>query len=104
VNSSPEGARITDIYGNLPQLGSATGEGTIAESGAINFTLNAKLNSSSPLGAVTNQAVNAVGGIVGGLLHANAKPAPASNRAIPLTITGTAASPSIKANIKAMLK
>ncbi len=104
VNSSPQGARITDIYGNLPQLGSATGEGTIAESGAINFTLNAKLNSSSPLGAVTNQAVNAVGGIVGGLLHPNAKPAPASNRAIPLTITGTAASPSIKANIKAMLK
>jgi AsmA protein len=78
VNSSPQGARITDIYGDLPQLGSATGEGTIAESGAINFNLKAKLNSSNPVGAVTNHAL--------------------------LTITGTAASPSIKANIGAILK
>jgi AsmA protein len=104
VNSSPQGARITDIYGNLPQLGSATGQGTVAESGAINFNLIAKLNSSNPVGAVTNQAVNAVGGIVGGFLHPNAKPTPASNRGIPITITGTAASPSIKANIGAILK
>ena len=104
VNSSPQGARITGIYGNLPQLGSATGQGTVAESGAINFNLNAKLNSSNPVGAVTNQAMNAVGGIVGGFLHPSAKPTPLSNRGIPLTITGTAASPSIKANIGAMLK
>ncbi len=104
VNSSPQGARITDIYGNLPQLGSATGEGTVAESGAINFNLMAKLNSSNPVGAVTNQAINGVGGIVGGLLHPNAKQAPASNREIPVTITGTAASPSIRANIGAILK
>ncbi len=79
VNSSPQITRITNILGNLPQLGSATGEGTIAESGAINFTLTAKLNPSNPAGAAT-------------------KPAPFSNRAIPLTITGTATNPSIKAN------
>ena len=52
VNSSPQGARITDIYGDLPQFGSATGDGTVAESGAINFNLNAKLNSSNTVGAV----------------------------------------------------
>ena len=34
--------------------------------------------------------------------HPNAKPAPTSNRGIPLTITGTAASPMIRANIGAM--
>ena len=104
VNSSPQGARITDIYGNLPQIGSASGEGTVSESGSINFNLTAKLNSSNAVGAVTNQAMNAVGGIVGSFLHPNAKPAPAGNRGIPLTITGTAANPSIKANIGAMLK
>ena len=104
VNSSPQGARITDIYGDLPQLGSATGEGTIADTGAINFNLTVKLNSSNAVGAVTNQAMNAVGGIVGGFLHPNAKPAPASGRGIPLTITGTENSPSIKANLGSMLR
>ncbi|MGA8088424.1 MAG: AsmA family protein [Terracidiphilus sp.] len=104
VSSSPEGAKITDIYGNLPQLGSATGEGTVAQSGAIDFNLTAKLNSSNAVGAVANTAVNAVGGIVGGFLHPGTKPAPVSNRGIPLTITGTAASPSIKANLGAMLR
>ena len=104
VNSSPQGARITGIYGNLPQLGSVTGEGTIAESGAINFSLIAKLNSSNPVGAVANQAMNTVGGIVGGFLHPNAKTTPDSGHGIPLTITGTAASPSIKANVGAMLR
>jgi len=104
VSSSPEGAKVTDIYGNLPQLGSATGEGTVAQSGAIDFNLTAKLNSSNAVGAVANSAVNAVSGIVGGFLHPNAKPAPTSNRGIPLTITGTASSPTIRANIGAMLR
>jgi AsmA protein len=104
VNSSPQGARITDIYGNLPQLGSATGQGTIAQSGAIDFNLTAKLNSTNAVGAVANTAVNAVGGIVGGFLHPTAKPTLASNRGIPLTITGTSTNPSIKANIGAMMR
>jgi AsmA protein len=104
VVSSPEGAKITDIYGNLPQLGSATGAGTVAQSGAIDFNLTAKLNSSNVLGAAANSAVNAVGGIIGGFLHPNSKPAPASNRGIPIIITGTASSPSIRANIGAMLR
>jgi AsmA protein len=80
VNSSPQDTKITEIYANLPQLGTATGEGTIAESGAIAFNLNAKLNPSNP----------------------PANPKPASNRAIPLTITGTAASPSFKVDAGAM--
>jgi AsmA protein len=103
VRSNPEGAKVTDIFGNLPQLGSASGEGTVAQSGAINFNLTAKLNSSNPVGAVANTAVNAVGGIVGGFLHPNSKPSLASNRGIAVTITGTATNPSIRANIGAML-
>ncbi|HEY2466382.1 MAG TPA: AsmA family protein [Terracidiphilus sp.] len=104
LNSSPESTRITEIYGNLPQIGTATGEGTVAPSGALDFNLNAKLNSSNAVGAIANNAVNAVSGIVGGFLHPKAKPAPASNLGIPLTITGTASSPSIRANIGQMLK
>ena len=81
VNSSPQDTKITEIYANLPQLGSATGEGTIAESGAIAFNLNAKLNPSNP--------------------PANAKPG-SESRVIPLTITGTAATPSFKVDAGAM--
>lgn len=104
INSSPQETHITDIYGNLPQIGSATGEGTVAASGAIDFNLNAKLNSSNVVGAAANSAMNAVGGLVGGFLHSKAKPAPTTNRGIPLTITGTATSPTIRANIGQMLR
>ena len=104
VNSSPEETKITDIYGNLPQIGTATGEGTVAPSGSLDFNLDAKLNSSNAVGAVANSAVNAVSGLVGGFLHPKATPAPASNRGIPLTITGTASNPSIHANIGQMLR
>lgn len=104
VNSSPQNTRITDIYGNLPQLGTATGAGTVEPTGTINFNLTATLNSSNAIGAVANTAVNAVSGIVGGFLHPKAKPAAAANRGIPLTISGTAASPSIRANLGQMLR
>jgi AsmA protein len=77
VSSSAEGSRITEIACNLPQLGLATGEGSVAQTGAIDFNLNAKLNPS--------------------------KETP-SSRAIPLTITGTAVNPLIKANGAAPLK
>ena len=104
LNSTPQGTRITNIYGNLPQIGTATGEGTVASSGALDFNLDAKLNSSNIVGAAANSAMNTVSGFVGGFLHPNAKPAPATNRGIPLTITGTASSPSIRANIGKMLR
>lgn len=104
LNSSPDGTRITDIFGDLPQVGTATGEGTVAPSGALDFSLNAKLNSSNAVGAVANTAMNAVGGLVGGIVHPKTKPTPESNRGVSLTITGTASSPLIRANIGQMLK
>lgn len=104
VNSSPQGTQLKDIYGNLPQIGTATGEGTIAPSGALDFSLNAKLNSSNAVGAVANTAMDVVGGVAGGILHPKTKPTLASNRGIPLTITGTATNPSIRAHLGAVLK
>jgi AsmA protein len=104
LHSSPQSTQITDIYGNLPQIGSATGSGTISPSGALDFKMVATLNSSNAVGAVANLAQNAVGNLVGGFLHPNAKPTAATNRGIPLTITGTASSPTIRANVGAMLR
>ena len=116
VNSSPEGTKLTDIYANLPQIGSATGEGTVAPSGSINFNLTAKLSSSNiagvamnSAGAAADRALNSVGGtagsLLGGLLHTKTNPATSlANRGVSLTITGTATNPSIHANVGAMLR
>ena len=104
VNSSPQMTQISNIYGNLPQLGTATGAGTVSPEGALDFKMVATLSSKNAVGAVANQAVSQVSGLLGGFLHPNAKPS-ATNSAhgVPLAITGTATSPSIRANIGALL-
>jgi AsmA protein len=104
VNSSPQSTQFANIYANLPQVGTASGGGTVSPSGALDFQLVAKFNSSTGVGAVANQAMNAVSGFVGGFLHSKTKSAPTGNAGIPLTITGTASNPSIRANLRAMLK
>lgn len=110
INSSPQVTEIDDIYGNAPQIGTATGSGTVSPAGAINFNLVAKLSSSNVVGAAVNQATNAisnqVSGLVGGFFgkKPGAAPATNANRGIPITITGTTQSPSIRANIGAMLR
>jgi len=105
VNSTPQTTEFSDIYGNLPQIGSATGSGSVSSSEALDFKMVATLSSNNAVGQVANQAMNTVSNFVGGFLHPNAKPAAANtNRGIPITITGTAASPSIHANVLSMLK
>ena len=105
VNSSPQTTQIDNIYANMPQLGSATGSGTVAPSGAIDFKLTATLASSNLVGSTANQAMGAARTIVGGFLHAAAKPAPGNaNHGIPVTITGTASNPTIHANVLAAFK
>jgi AsmA protein len=104
LHSSPQSTQISDIYGNLPQIGSATGSGTISPTGALDFKMVATLNSSNAVGAVANVAATAVGGIVGGFLHPKAKPASTTSHGIPLTITGAASNPTIRANVGAMLR
>ena len=76
LHSAPDGTRLSDIYGEMPQIGTATGNGTVAPSGEIDFHLTAKLNGSG----------------------AKAKPA-LGGRTVPLTITGTATSPELQANL-----
>lgn len=110
LNSTPQITEITGIYGNLPQLGTATGSGTVAPSGAIDFKLTATLSSNNAVGKLANQAVGqAVGratGLLGGLLHGGSQqPSTASKAAsIPLIITGTASSPSIRASVSGLLR
>ena len=123
VNSSQQQSQFTNIYASLPQIGTASGNGTVSPSGALDFKLVAKFSPASGVGAVAGKAMNAVtgavgnavggagavGGMLGGFLHPKAIPsagtsANASSGGIPLTITGTASSPSIHANLLGMFK
>ena len=123
VNNSPQGSQFTKIYANLPQIGTASGNGTVSPTSALDFRLVAKFDPASGVGAVAGKAMNAVtgavggavgnagavGGMLGGFLHSKAKPAAGSSASagaggIPLTITGTASSPSIHANLLGMFK
>jgi AsmA protein len=98
VNSSPHSTQFSNIYASIPQIGTASGSGSVSPSGALEFQLVAKLNSSTPVGSVVNSGLNAVGTLLGNRSNN------AANNGIPLTITGTTSNPSIRANIGSMLK
>jgi hypothetical protein len=97
VDSSPQGTRFTDIDAEVPRIGSATGEGTVSPSEELNFQLTANIAALSAVGGIVS---NSVAGFFGG----NSKASSKSNSGIPLTITGTASSPSIHAQVGKMLK
>ncbi|MGA9062016.1 MAG: AsmA family protein [Terracidiphilus sp.] len=98
LNSSPQTTQFSNIYASIPVIGTATGSGTISPSDALDFQLVAKFNSSSMAGGIANTGMNAMGNLLGN------RSTSAANNGIPLTITGTASNPSIKANVGAMLK
>lgn len=102
VHSSPQTTQFSNIDAVVPAIGSATGSGTVSPSGALDFHLNAKLSATSGMGQLATQASKKVGGFLGGLLQSTV--GTAQNSGVPLTITGTASSPQIRANIGAMLR
>lgn len=98
VNSTPATTQFTDIYGVVPAIGTATGNGTVSSGGDLNFDLLAKLNGTTGVGAAAQKAASSFGGFLGKALNYTV------NKGIPLTIKGTASNPVIRANVKAMLK
>ncbi|HEY1767518.1 MAG TPA: DUF748 domain-containing protein [Terracidiphilus sp.] len=98
VISTPQSTQLSNIEGDVPSLGTATGSGTVSASGALNFQLVAKLSSTGSVGGAVTSALSSVGGIAGSFLNT------AATNGIPLTITGTTSSPSIRANVGAMVK
>jgi AsmA protein len=104
VVSSPSSTQLSNILANLPQIGTATGNGTVSGSGALNFNLAAKFTATTGVGAIATQAQNALGSFLGGFSAFRSKSTTVTNNGIPLTVTGTASDPHIRANLKAMLK
>jgi AsmA protein len=96
VDSTVPQTTLTNIDADVPAIGTATGQGTVTAAGALNFQLVATLKGG--MATMANTAASALGGIAGGLLHS------AVSNGVPLTITGTTASPQIQANLTKMVK
>ena len=92
VNSSSQGTRIDDLYAALPLLGTATGAGTIAPGGGLNFQVVAKLNTTSGV------AGQELGGFLGQAVST------ATADGIPIHITGTTSNPVIQADLSKLLQ
>ena len=104
VNSSPQTTQFNNILANLPQIGTATGKGTVSPSSALDFALSAKFTP-TPASAPSRARLRpqSAASWAASPLSNRAK-SPPSDGGIPLTITGTASDPHIRANLKAMLK
>jgi AsmA protein len=99
VRETSAGTQLTNLDCVVPAIGTATGQGTVAASGALNFDVSAKLSGSGATGAAASSATSALGGVAGSFLHAAV-----GNASIPVSITGTTSNPIIRANVAAMLK
>jgi AsmA protein len=111
VNNSPAGTRLSNIDADIPQIGTATGNGTVSASEQLDFKLMAKFSPNSGVGMVAGKALGAVTagtsqavGLLGKALNRKQPAAPSGGGAIPITITGTTSNPNIKANVVAMFK
>ena len=98
VNSSPQMTSFSNIFASVPAIGTASGAGTVSPSEELNFQLTAKLNNSSMVGSAANPGVNTVATLLGDRSNI------AASKGIPLTITGTASNPTIRANVGALVK
>ncbi len=85
LNSSSQITRIDNLYASVPLLGTATGAGTIAPGGELNFQVLAKLNPT--IGGFLGQAVST-----------------AVDDGIPIHITGTTSNPVIQADLSKLLQ
>lgn len=104
VVSSPSSTQLSNILANLPQIGTAKGDGTVSGSGALNFNLAAKFTATTGVAGLATQAQTALGSFLGGFSPLKSRATNITNNGIPLTITGTASDPHIRANLKAMLR
>lgn len=98
VRETSAETELSNIDCTVPAIGTAKGQGTVTEAGALNFQLTAQLSGTGAAGAMVDTAAGALGGISGGLLHT------AANAAVPMTITGTSSNPVIRADVGKMVK
>jgi AsmA protein len=86
---APEGIRADNLNLLVPELGTVTGAGTVANNNSLNFKMNARLANG--------------GGLVGGMTRIAGLGQSASNKGIPFTIQGTTANPVFLPDVGGML-
>jgi AsmA protein len=97
LESSPQMTKLSNLFGSIPAIGTASGGGTVSPSGAVDFQLVAKFNNASAIGSFANQGINALSGLLGN------KSNDAAEKGVPLTITGTTSNPAIRADLKTLI-
>ena len=93
-----EGIRATNIYSSMPAIGVAVGNGTVSPTGALNFKLGVKVDTSRGIGGKAMGVLTAING-TGGKTAAQA----AAN-GVPVTITGTSSNPIITPDVGGLMK
>jgi AsmA protein len=98
LENSPQGTKLSNLYGSIPAIGTASGDGSVSPSGALDFKLVAKFSNASAVGSVANTGLNALGGFLGNKQNNTA------DKGVPLMIAGTTSNPTFRVDLKAMVK
>ena len=94
---APEGTRTDNLAAVVAGLGSASGGGSISPTGALNYQLLVKINSSSGVGGLATQALGMIPGAFGGAVAQTTK------NGIPITIAGTTSNPTFAPDVSKMV-
>jgi len=92
------GVTANDIFLSMPSIGDAVGNGTVSPSGALNFKLKMKVDTSRGVGGKAVGLLSMVNGTAGKTAGQ------AAATGLPVTITGTSANPIITPDVSGMVK
>jgi AsmA protein len=98
VHVTNAGVQANNVYALLPALGEASGGGTVASGGALNFKLMVKVTTTQGIGKAGVGLLTALNGTAGSTASTAVK------NGVPMTITGTTSNPVITADMKGLLQ
>lgn len=93
-----DGIHASNIFVSMPAIGDAVGNGTVSPSGALNFKLSMKVDTSRGVGGKAVGMLSLMNGTAG----KTASEAAATG--LPVTITGTSSNPIITPDVNGMMK
>jgi AsmA protein len=92
------GVTANNIFLSMPAIGDAVGDGTVSPSGALNFKLKMKVDTSRGVGGKAVGLLSMVNGTAGKTAGE------AAATGLPVTITGTSSNPIITPDVSGMMK
>jgi AsmA protein len=93
-----DGIGATNIFISMPSIGDAVGGGTVSPTGALNFKLKMKVDTSRGIGGKAVGLLSMVNGTAGKTASE------AASTGLPVTITGTSSKPIITPDVGGMMK